>query len=76
MKGIQFPNPIGKPLNINHKENIGAEYLTFHIFNFTQSSLLNLKIGQFPPYFQQCAQLHLPGDTLKGPTGSIQGSHP
>ncbi|XP_032751852.1 vomeronasal type-2 receptor 116-like [Rattus rattus] len=57
LKKIQFVNPAGDLVNLNHKENLNVDYDIFYTGDFLQSYGIKVKIGNFFKYFTQPQQL-------------------
>ncbi|XP_062035363.1 vomeronasal type-2 receptor 116-like [Lepus europaeus] len=69
LKNLQFTNPAGDLVNLNHKRNLEAEYDILNFWNFPYGVGRKVKVGRFSPYVPQSQQLSLSENLIEWATG-------
>uniref|UniRef100_G1TNI1 G-protein coupled receptors family 3 profile domain-containing protein n=1 Tax=Oryctolagus cuniculus TaxID=9986 RepID=G1TNI1_RABIT len=66
---LQFTNPAGDLVNLNHKRNLEAEYDILNFWNFPYGYGRKVKVGWFSPYVSHGQQLSLSENLIEWATG-------
>uniref|UniRef100_G1TQH9 G-protein coupled receptors family 3 profile domain-containing protein n=1 Tax=Oryctolagus cuniculus TaxID=9986 RepID=G1TQH9_RABIT len=69
LKNLQFTNPAGDLVNLNHKRNLEAEYDILNFWNFPYGYGRKVKVGWFSPYVSHGQQLSLSENLIEWATG-------
>nr|XP_051687082.1 vomeronasal type-2 receptor 116-like [Oryctolagus cuniculus] len=69
LKNLQFTNPAGDLVNLNHKRNLEAEYDILNFWNFPYGFRRKVKVRWFSPYVSQSEQLSLSENLIEWATG-------
>ncbi|XP_062035362.1 vomeronasal type-2 receptor 116-like [Lepus europaeus] len=69
LKNLQFTNPAGDLVNLNHKRNLEAEYDILSFWNFPYGVGHKVTVGKFSPYVPQSHQLSLSENLIEWATG-------
>uniref|UniRef100_G1U6B7 G-protein coupled receptors family 3 profile domain-containing protein n=1 Tax=Oryctolagus cuniculus TaxID=9986 RepID=G1U6B7_RABIT len=69
LKNLQFTNPAGDLVNLNHLRNLEAEYDILNFWNFPYGVGRKVKVGQFSPYASQSQKLSLSENLIEWATG-------
>ncbi|XP_051684402.2 vomeronasal type-2 receptor 116-like [Oryctolagus cuniculus] len=69
LKNLQFTNPAGDLVNLNHKRNLEAEYDILNFWNFPYGVGHKVKVGKFSSYVPQSQQLSLSENLIEWATG-------
>ncbi|XP_069923694.1 vomeronasal type-2 receptor 116-like [Oryctolagus cuniculus] len=75
LKNLQFTNPAGDLVNLNHKRNLEAEYDILNFWNFPYGFGRKVKVGRFSPYVSQSEQLSLSENLIEWATGITEIPH-
>ncbi|XP_069923699.1 vomeronasal type-2 receptor 116-like [Oryctolagus cuniculus] len=75
LKNLQFTNPAGALVNLNHKRNLEAEYDILNFWNFPYGVGHKVKVGKFSPYVPHAQQLSLSENLIEWATGITETPH-
>ncbi|XP_051683864.2 vomeronasal type-2 receptor 116 [Oryctolagus cuniculus] len=75
LKNLQFNNPVGDLVNLNHMTNLEAEYDILNFWNFPYGVGRKVKVGQFSPYASQSQKLSLSENLIEWATGITETPH-
>uniref|UniRef100_G1TFN3 G-protein coupled receptors family 3 profile domain-containing protein n=1 Tax=Oryctolagus cuniculus TaxID=9986 RepID=G1TFN3_RABIT len=75
LKNLQFTNPAGDLVNLNHLRNLEAEYDILNFLNFPYGVVHKVKVGQFSPYASQSQKLSLSENSIEWATGITETPH-
>uniref|UniRef100_G1U820 G-protein coupled receptors family 3 profile domain-containing protein n=1 Tax=Oryctolagus cuniculus TaxID=9986 RepID=G1U820_RABIT len=75
LKNLQFTNPAGDLVNLNHLRNLEAEYDILNFWNFPYGVGRKVKVGQFSPYASQSQKLSLSENLIEWATGITETPH-
>nr|XP_051685693.1 vomeronasal type-2 receptor 116 [Oryctolagus cuniculus] len=75
LKNLQFTNPVGDLVNLNHMTNLEAEYDILNFWNFPYDVGRKVKVGQFSPYASQSQKLSLSENLIEWATGITETPH-